>query len=108
MHLRSGKSIASGTTRPSLSTQQSGVGRIDPLDPISEDYSSLETDSQSTYTDSMAAPSVHFEEFRFPIRLIYVRNNRLDAKLYVDSSNQLVVKMENAVSPPEPYVMVMF
>ena len=56
----------------------------------------------------MAAPSVHFEEFRFPIRLIYARNNRVDAKLYVDPSNRLVVKMENIVSPPDPYVMVMF
>ena len=87
MHSRSGKSIASGTTRPSFLTQQSGVGRTDPLDPIIEDYSYSKTDSQSTYTDSMAAPSVHFEEFRFAIRLIYVRNNRLDVKLYVDPSN---------------------
>lgn len=73
MHLRSGKSIASGNTRPSFSTQQSGVGRTDPLDPIIEDYISLETDSQSTYTDSMASPSVHFNEFRFPIRLLFAR-----------------------------------
>ena len=55
----------------------------------------------------MAAASVHFEEFRFPIRLIYVCNNRLDAKLYVDPSNELVVKLENATSPLDPYIMVM-
>ena len=108
MHLRSGKSIASGTTRPSLSTQQSGVGKTDPLAPIIEVYSSSETDSQSTYAKSMATPSVHQEEFLFPICLIYVRNNRLDAKLYMDPYNRLAVKLENAISLPEPYVMVMF
>lgn len=87
MHLQSDKAIASDTTCPSFSKQESGVGRSNPLDSIIEDYSSLEMDSHTTSTKSITMACVHFEEPMFNTRLIYVCTNCLDARLYVDPSN---------------------
>ena len=45
---------------------------------------------------------------QFDVRLVYARDNLLGAKLYVDPSIGLVVKIEHAPLLPEPYVIVMF
>ena len=42
------------------------------------------------------------------MRLVYARDNILGAKLHVDPSNRLVVKIQHAPSLSKPYIMVMF
>lgn len=42
------------------------------------------------------------------IQLKYTRNSFVGAKLYVNSSNYIVIKIENAPQLPEPNVVVMF
>lgn len=92
MHLRSGKSIASGSVRPSkVSTRGSGVGYFAPLDPIKEEPISSESDTNSVISDSMSSHSneygFHSERPQFNVCLLYARENHLGAKLYVDPSN---------------------
>ena len=108
MHLRSGKLIASGQTRPSrVSTQGSGTGTKVQLPPIVEDSYSWETESTTSTSLSMAShtnegledemQNVCFEVPLFNTLLIHVRNNLKGAQLYVDPSNQMVVKLENGL-----------
>ena len=50
----------------------------------------------------------HHDVPQFDVRLVYAKDNLLGAKLYVDPSNRLVVKIDHVPSLPKPYVMVMF
>lgn len=44
----------------------------------------------------------------YNVRLIYVRNNRSGEQLYIDPSNQWVVKIEYAPFEPKTYNWVLF
>ena len=83
MHLRSGKSIVSGQSKPSrVSTQGSGTGNNPRLSPIIEDLYLGETESTTSTSISMASDSegmsedmhkVRFEIPLFNTKLIHVR-----------------------------------
>lgn len=51
---------------------------------------------------------VHFDVLQLNIRLVYVKENCMGAKLHVDPSNCMVVKLETTLSIPSPYVMETF
>ena len=114
MHLRSGKSIVSGHSRPSkVSTQGSGTGHKPRLSPIVEDLYQGETKSTTSTSISMASYNegmsedmhkVRFEVPLFNTKLIHLRNNKRGAQLYVDPSNQIVVRLADIPAAPEPYV----
>ena len=118
MHLRSGKSIVSGHSKPSkVSTQGSGTGNNPRLTPIVEDLYLGETESTTSTSISMASYSegmsedmhkVRFEIPLFNTKLIHVRNNKRGAQLYVDPSNQIVVRFADLFAALEPYVQAMF
>ena len=44
----------------------------------------------------------------FNTKLIYLRNNKRGAQLYVDPSNQIVVRLADIHAAPKPYVQAMF
>ena len=44
----------------------------------------------------------------FNTKLIYLRNNKRGAQLYVDPSNQIVVRLADIPTTPEPFVQAMF
>ena len=48
-------------------------------------------------------PKVRFDVPLFNTRLIFIRNNKSRAQIYVDPSNQFVVKLEN-MPIDEPFV----
>ena len=118
MHLRSGKSIVSGQSKPSrVSTQGSGTGNNPRLSPIVEDLYLGETKSTTSTSISMASYNegmsedmhkVRFEVPLFNTKLIHVCNNKRGAHLYVDPSNQIVVRLADIPAAPEPYVQAMF
>ena len=118
MHLRSGKSIVSGQSKPSrVSTQGSGMGNNPRLSPIVEYLYLGETESTTSTSFSMASYSegmnedmhkVRFEIPFFNTKLIHVRNNKRGAHLYVDPSNQIVVRLADIPAAPKPYVQAMF
>ena len=118
MHLRSGKSIVSGQSKPSrVSTQGSGTGNNPRLSPIVENLYLGETESTTSTSISMASYSegmsedmhkVRFEVPLFNTKLIHVHNNKRGAHLYVDPSNQIVVRLADIFAAPEPYVQAMF
>ena len=118
MHLRSGKSIVSRQSKPSrVSTQGSGMGNNPRLSPIVEDLYLGETESTTSTSISMASYSeglsedihkVRFEVPLFNTKLIHVRNNKRGAHLYVDPSNQIVVRLADILVALEPYVQAMF
>ena len=62
----------------------------------------------NTMNDSYQKANAHFTKPIHNIRLVYIRENQVGAKLYLDSSNAFVVKLEHAPTMPEPYVMVRF
>ena len=103
MHLRSRKSIVLGHSKPSrVSTQVSGTGPNPRLSPIVEDIYLGETKSTTSTSISMASYNegmsedmhkVRFEVPLFNTRLIYLRNNKKGAHLYVDPPNQVVGKI---------------
>ena len=86
MHLRSGKSIALGLSKPlRVSTQESGTGPSTQLSPIVEDTYLGETESTTSTSISMASynegmsedmDKVRFEVPLFNTRLIYLLNNK--------------------------------
>ena len=51
---------------------------------------------------------VRFEVPLFNTKLIHLRNNKRGAQLYVDASNQIVVRLANILAAPEPFVQAMF
>ena len=112
MHLRSGKSIASGNSKPSkVSTQGSGTGNNPRLAPIVEDSYLGETESTTSTSISMASynegmsEDMHRVRFDIPLfntKLIHMRNNKRGAHLYVDPSNQVVVRLADIPVTPEP------
>ena len=118
MHLRSGKSIGSGHSKPSrVSTQGSGMGQNPRLSPIVADIYLGETESTTSTSISMASYNegmsedmhkVRFEVPLFNTKLIYLCNNKRGAQLYVDPSNQIVVRLVDIFMAPEPYVQAMF
>ena len=118
MHLRLSKSIVSGKSKPSkVSTQGSGMGNKPRLSPIVEDLYLGETDSTTSTSISMASYSegmsedmhkVGFEVPLFNTKLIHLRNNKRGAQLYVDPSNQIVVRLADIPAAPEPFVQAMF
>ena len=118
MHLRLGKSIVSGHSRPSkVSTQGSGMGHKPRLSPIVEDLYIGETESTTSTSISMAfyneGMSEHMHKVRFEVplfntKLIHLCNNKREAQLHVDPSNQIVVRLADIPTAPEPYVQAMF
>ena len=118
MHLRLGKLIVSGHSKPlRVSTQGSGTGPNPRLSPIVEDIYLGETESTTSTSISMASYNegmsedmhkVRFEVPLFNTKLIYVRNNKRGAQLYVDPSNQIVVRWADIFAALEPYVQAMF
>ena len=118
MHLRSGKSIVLGHSKPSkVSTQGSDMGNNPRLSPIVEDLYLGETESTTSTSISMASYNegmsedmhkVRFEVPLFNTKLIHLRNNKRGAQLYVDPSNQIVVRLANILAEPEPFVQAMF
>ena len=118
MHLRSGKSIVSGNSKPSkVSTQGSGTGNNPRLTPIVEDSYLGETESTTSTSISMASynegmsEDMHRVRFDIPLfntKLIHMRNNKRGAHLYVDPSNQVVVRLADIPVTPEPYAQAMF
>ena len=117
MHLRSKKSIVSRVSKPSrVSTQGSGTGQNPRLSPIVEDIFLGETESTTSTSISMASYNegmsedmhkVRFEVPLFNTKLIYLRNNKRGAQLYVDPSNQIVVRLADILVAPEPFVQSM-
>ena len=118
MHLSLGKSIVSGQSKPSkVSTQGSGTGNKCRLSHIVEDLYIGEMDSTTSTLISMASYSegmsgdmhkVRFEIPLFNTKLIHLRNNKRGAQLYVDPSNQIVVRLADIPAAPKPYVQAMF
>ena len=102
MHLRSSKSIASGQTKPlRVSTQGSGMCPSARLPLIIEGSYLGEIESTTSTSVSMASYNegmsedmhkVRVEVPLFNTKLIYLRNNKREAQLYVDPSNQVVVR----------------
>ena len=64
----------------------------------------------ASYNEGMSE-DVHKVRFEVPLfyaKLIYLRNNKRGAQLYVDPSNQIVVRLANIPMAPEPFVQAMF
>ena len=118
MHLRSSKSIVSGHSKPSkVSTQGSDMGHQHRLSPIVEDLYLGETESTTSTSISMASYNegmsedmhkVRFEVPLFNTKLIHLRNNKRGPQLYVDPSNQIVVRLADISAAPKLYVQAMF
>ena len=114
MHLRLGKSIVLGHSKPSrVSTQGSGMGRNARLSAIVEDIYLGEMESTTSTSVNMASFNagmsedmykVRFEVPLFNTRLIYLCNNKRGAQLYVEPSNQIVVRLVDIFVAPEPCV----
>ena len=64
----------------------------------------------ASYNEGMSEDmhKVRFEVPLFNTKLIYLRNNKRGAHLYVDPSNQVVVKLADISVAPRPYVQAMF
>ena len=122
MHLRSGTSLASGSTAKSkVSTQASGTQAKSPLTTIVEDTSSTTSETSS---QSLSETSETMEDFQnlnmdargkmnfdaatlgYNTRLMFICENRLGAKLYIDHLNRISVKIEEIPMPTEAEVWV--
>ena len=112
MQLRSGTSIASGSIATTkTSTQASGTQAKEKLSVIIEDYSSHSSKTSSQSTNEASAfmegfgnmnlnagfPMVDVALLGYDTRLVFVRENRLGAKLYSDHFNRIVVKIEDVL-----------
>ena len=66
--------------------------------------------SMASYNEGMSEDmhKVRFEVPLFNTKLIHLRNNKRGAQLYVDPSNQIVVRLANIPAAPEPFVQAMF
>ena len=121
MQLRSGTSIASGSTATTkASTQASGTQAKGKLSVIIEDYSSRSSKTSSQTTSEASAfmegfanmnlnagfPTVDAALLGYDTRLIFVRENRFGAKLYSDHFNRIAVKIEDIPTPTEAEVWV--
>ena len=105
MHLRSGTSIASGSiARSKVSTQASGTQAKNPLSTIEEGTLSTASESSSQSTsetsetmegfqnlnlDGNEGMNVDIASLGYSIRLIFICENRLGAKLYIDPLNRI-------------------
>lgn len=125
MHLRFGKSIASGVSRPStVSTKESWVQARTPLGPIAEESSSLSTstfsadESSNTMGDSGSRGNQGSQPgppqggknvgHKGATRLCLIGQNLQGAYLYMDPSSKIAVMMEDILSPLETKVWVTF
>ena len=122
MHLRSGTSIAFGSiARSKVSTQASGTQPKNPLTAIEEDTPSTASESSSHSTSETSETMEGFQNLNLDVnkalnvdaaslgystRLIFICENRLGAKLYIDPLNKIAVKIEDIPMPTEAEVWV--
>ena len=122
MHLRSRTSIASGSiTRSKVSTQASGMQAKSPLTTIEEGTPSTTSESscqsiseafktmedfQNLNLDANTAMNIDAASLGYSTHLVFICENRLDAKLYIDQLNIIAVKIEDIAMPTEAEVWV--
>ena len=117
MHLRSGTSIASRSiARSKVSTQASGTQAKSPLTTIEEGTPSTTSESssqslseafetmedfQNLNLDANGAMNIDAASLGYSTRLVFICENRLGAKLYIDPLNRIAVKIEDIPMPTE-------
>ena len=114
MQLRSGTLIASGSIATTkASTQASGTQAKGKVSVIIEDYSSHSSEASSLSTSKAFAVMEGFDNMNlnagFPkvdvallgqdTRLVFIHENKLAAKLYIDHINRIAVKIEDIPTP---------
>ena len=123
MHLRSaGTSIASGSVaRTKVSTQASGTQTKSSLKIIEEGTPSTPSNSSSQSTSEASATMEDFQNLNledstsmdvnvallgYDTRLVFIFENWLGAKIYIDHLNRIAVKIEDIPMPTEAEVWV--
>ena len=126
MHLRSGKSIASGSTLVSkISTHNRKITPSSTRTPIIEDFS-LDSKSNFTVLESKASVAMgdstisgglvgpqprlptHMKSVKFDTKLVLFNKNKHGCKLNYNLLNSCAIKMEDIPMPFDPKVMVNF